>query len=293
MIISRTPLRISFVGSDLVQNGAVISSTINKYMYVSVNRKFDGKLKVAYSKTEIVDTVDVLEHDLARASLTLLNLKDGLEITSVCDIPSGTGLGSSSAYTVGLLNALHRFKGENIHAEQLAEEACEVEINMCGRPIGKQDQYAVSFGGLNYLEFNDEVDIYQLYFDEKKLEERLLLFYVGQREETYEKNGSFKERANLAKELKKELVEDNLDNFEDYLNCNWELKRECSTPEIDKLYEIGMEYAEGGKLLGAGGGGFLLFYAPKEKHEKIIKSLPLRNVPFSFENEGSRIIYED
>lgn len=152
MIISRTPLRISFVGSDLVENGAVISSTINKYMYVSVNEKFDGKLKVAYSKTEIVDTASELEHDLARAALTLLNLKDGLEVSSVCDIPSGTGLGSSGAYTVGLLNALHRFKGEEVYNEQLAEEACEVEINICGKKVGKQDQYAVSCGGFNCIE---------------------------------------------------------------------------------------------------------------------------------------------
>lgn len=293
MIISRTPLRISFVGSDLVENGAVISSTINKYMYVSVNEKFDGKLKVAYSKTEIVDTASELEHDLARAALSHLNLKDGLEVSSVCDIPSGTGLGSSGAYTVGLLNALHRFKGEEVYNEQLAEEACEVEINICGKKVGKQDQYAVSCGGFNCIEFNDEVDIYKLYFDEEKLEEKLLLFYVGQREEAFEKNGSFKERANLAKDLKKELVNGNLDNFGDYLNRNWELKRKCSTPEIDAFYKTGMKNAEGGKLLGAGGGGFLLFYAPVENHEKIIKSLPLRNVPFSFENEGSRIIYED
>ena len=304
MIISRTPLRISFVGSDF-GNGAVVSSTINKYMYISVNRKFDGKLKVAYTKTEIVDTADDLEHDLARCSLTLLNLKDGLEVSSICDIPAGTGLGSSGAYTVGLLRALHWYKGEDVNQHELAEEACEVEINMCGKKIGKQDQYASACGGLLYLEFGKKVDIYSAHCSnetKKKLENNLLMFYTGftRPEEIINElnKKTLEEMSGLARKLREDLLKDDLSNFGDLLSRGWELKKtrsdKISTPEIDDWCKTAMENgAEGGKLLGAGGGGFLLFYAPKEKHQKIIDSLPLKVEPFSFEEWGSDIIYAD
>ena len=168
MIITRTPLRISFAGggSDLPafyeqEPGAVVSTAIDKYIYITVNPKFDHKIRASYSITEIVDTVDNLQHELIREAMHTLSLREGIEITSISDIPSsGTGLGSSSSYTVGLLNALYAYKGHMAGAERLAAEASHIEIDRCRKPIGKQDQYIAAYGGLNYIRFNPDGSVF-------------------------------------------------------------------------------------------------------------------------------------
>lgn len=324
MIISRTPVRTSFVGggSDLLafyrnEPGAVVSTAINKYLYITVNRKFDSKIRASYSVTEIVDSVDELKHELIRESLKLLNIDGGIEITSIADIPSqGTGLGSSSSYTVGLLNALYAYKGMHVGAERLAREACEIEIGRCSKPIGKQDQYIAAYGGLQHIQFNPDESVFvdpiiHLKDTRMKLEENLLLLYTGltrssdsilseqssNTENQEEKRKALRNMVRLAAELRDALTRNNLDSFGEILHMGWLEKRNMasniSNQVIDKWYETAREHgAIGGKILGAGGGGFLLLYAPPEKHSNIIKALPeLRPLPFEFEPQGSKIIY--
>src|ERR1041385_8859272 len=192
MIISRTPLRMSFVGggSDVPSfyrkfGGAVVSTAINKFVYITLNEKFDHRVRVSYSRTEEADMVAEIQHPLVRESMRLLEVKGGLEITSIADIPSkGSGLGSSSSFTVGLLHALHAYSGRYASAEQLAAEACHIEIDRCGEPIGKQDQFAAAFGGFNFIEFNPDESV----FVEpilcqrttlQRLQENILVFYTG------------------------------------------------------------------------------------------------------------------
>jgi len=324
MIISRTPLRISFVGggSDLPSfyrkhPGAVVSTTIDKYIYITVNKKFDNLIRASYSITEFAKKPEDLKHELIRESLLLLNLNGGIEITSISDIPSrGTGLGSSSSYTVGLLNALHAFKGEFASAEKLAKEACDIEINRCKKPIGKQDQYAAAFGNLNYIQFNPDKSVFidPIICHKKtkeKLQQNLLMLYTGlTRSSTsilkkQNKNIHFSSQkvriltqmAKLVPELKKALERNRIDKFGELLHQNWLLKKQMakgiSNTKIDKWYKIARKKgALGGKILGAGGGGFLLLYGPYEKHKVICQALPeLRPTQFSFEPEGSKIIY--
>lgn len=324
MIISRTPLRISFCGggSDLPsfyqhQPGMVVSTTINKYMYITVNKKFDNLIRASYSITEFAKNPQQLKHELIRESLLMLGIDGGIEITSISDIPSkGTGLGSSSSYTVGLLNALHAYKGEHLSCQQLAQEACEVEINRCQKTIGKQDQYIAAFGNLNSIKFDCDGEVF---VDpiicrpeiKKKLEENLLMLYTNitrssstvltkQNKETSQspfKRKILAKMVDLAKQLKISIEKNNLDDFGDLLHQNWELKKQItsgiSNIQIDKWYRIARKKgALGGKILGAGGGGFLLLYAPKRKHKEICQSLlKLRPVGFCFEPEGSKIIY--
>lgn len=324
MIISRTPLRISFVGggTDIgwfykKEPGAVVSTAINKYIYITVNRKFDRKIRASYSKTEIVDRVEDLEHELIRESLKVVGIDGGVEITSISDIPSrGTGLGSSSSYTVGALNALYAFKGVHASAERLAREACQIEIDIIGKPIGKQDQYIAAYGGLQHIQFNPDEVVYVdplICFPEtrERLERNLLLLYTGltrssdtvlkKQEESVlgapTKIEMMRRMAELAREMTAALRENDINSFGELLHGNWLLKRELadeiSNPQIDEWYEQARGAgAIGGKICGAGGGGFLLLYAPEEKHERIIDALPrLVPVDFRFEPQGSKIIY--
>ncbi len=324
MIISRTPLRISFAGggSDLAayyrqEPGAVVSMTIDKYIYITVNKKFDDQIRASYSVTEIVDRLDELQHQLIREALRQVGRERGIEITSISDIPSqGTGLGSSSTYTVGLLNALYAFSGHFAGAERLAREACQIEIERCGEPIGKQDQYIAAYGGLQMIQFNPDETVYvdpvicspQIRRD---LQQHLLMLYTGAtrqtgnvlREQRTNTERDAAKRQNLcrmvqlAHALRAELLRDNLDAFGEILHEGWMLKRELasgiSNPRIDTWYERGRaEGASGGKILGAGGGGFLLLFAPPERHPAIIRALPdLRPVPIALEPQGSKIIY--
>lgn len=324
MIISRTPLRVSFVGggSDLAayfrhEPGAVVSVAVNKYIYITVNAKFDHQIRASYSVTEIVDSVDELRHQLIREALKLVGCERGIEITSISDIPSqGTGLGSSSTYTVGLLNALYAYSGQFAGAERLAREACWIEIERCGEPIGKQDQYIAAYGGLQFIQFNPDETVFVdpvICRPETRrlLEARLLMLYTGTTRQTagvlHEQRANTERddarRANLrqmvalAHDLRAALTADNLSAFGEILHEGWMRKRTLasaiSNQRIDDWYERARAAgALGGKILGAGGGGFLLLYAPEERHSAILKALPeLRLVPTRFEPQGSKIIY--
>jgi D-glycero-alpha-D-manno-heptose-7-phosphate kinase len=309
MIISRTPLRISFVGggSDLPafyhqEGGAVVSTTINKYIYITVNPKFDDKIRASYSRTEIVDHVGELKHELIREALKLVRIDRGIEITSISDIPSrGTGLGSSSTYTVGLLNALYAYRNYFAGAERLAREACIIEIERCGKPIGKQDQYIAAYGGLKFICFNSDGSVF---IDpvvcapetRKRLQE-------GLREQSHntltdkEKRTSLRRMVALAEQMRDALLRNDLGGFGEVLHAGWIEKRKLASgitkPCIDEWYERARAHgAIGGKILGAGGGGFLLLYAPPERHPEICEALPeLRPIDFCFSQQGSKLIY--
>ncbi len=325
MIIVKTPLRISFAGggSDIdyfyeKDMGAVVSTAIDKYIYITVNKKFDSKIRASYSKTEMVDRVADLNHELIRESLRMVGINNGIEITSIADIPSsGTGLGSSSSYTVGLLHSLYAHQGKHVSREKLAQEACEIEIEKTGKPIGKQDQYIASYGGLQYIQFNSDESVFVEPIicrpeTKRKLESRLLMFYTG----TTRSSGKIlseqkkkvlgdkqnrkvlKEMVMIAQQIKKDLNNNSLGNFGALLDRNWQLKRKLSgrisNPQIEEWYRIAKEAgAVGGKICGAGGGGFLLLYAPENRHSDIKKSLPLEPMKFSFEPQGSRVIYKE
>ena len=324
MIISKTPLRCSFAGggSDLPsfyekQAGAVVSTAIDKYMYIAVNKRFEDSIRVSYSITEIVKRPEDLKHELVRECLLFLGIRKRIEVVSVADIPSkGTGLGSSSAYTVGLLNALHAYKGEQVSADKLAKEACHIEIERCGRPIGKQDQYATAYGGLNYILFDPSGGVLMWPIECKKetlrdLQKNLMMFYTGTsrlsgiilEEQNKETKDNQKKRevlgqmVELAGEMKESLESDNLDKFGRLLHANWQLKKGLvegiSNTKIDQWYKTAMEHgAVGGKICGAGGGGFLLLYVPQERRKEVIVALPeLLYAPFRLESEGSKIIY--
>jgi D-glycero-alpha-D-manno-heptose-7-phosphate kinase len=324
VIISRTPLRISFCGggSDLPsyyrhEFGAVVTSAINKYIYIAVNPKFDHKIRASYSKTEIVDCVDDLNHELIREALRFSQIKGGIEITSISDIPSnGSGLGSSSTYTVGLLNALYSYKGIFAGAERLAYEACQIEIERCKKPIGKQDQYIAAYGGLQYIRFNHDESVHVdpiicTQETRRVLADSLLLLYTGighnsgdiLKEQNHNLDNRtdtrprLKSMVELAEQTRQALQANDLRSFGEALHIGWINKRQLakciSNPEIDDWYQRGRNAgALGGKLLGAGGGGFLLLFAPPDRHEAIRMALPeLRAIPFRFEQQGSKIIY--
>lgn len=324
MIISRTPLRISFVGggSDIASfyrstHGAVVSTAINKYVYIAVSNQFDGRILINYSKTEIVKKVADIENNLVREALKLTGVDGGIHITSISDIPSeGSGMGSSSSYVVGLLNALYAYQGKHVTAERLAEEACRIEIDILKKPIGKQDQYIAAYGGFQYMQFNDNHSVYVdpiVCLSETKftLENKFLLFYTHKtrsadpilaKQTKNLANSTVKRKAmekmvQIANDLSGELRNNNISHFGKRLHENWMLKRKMAdgvtNDQIDKWYSIALKHgALGGKILGAGGGGFLLFFAPVEKHDKIISALPeLKLVDFKFEPQGSKIIF--
>ncbi len=323
MIITRTPFRVSFAGggSDLPSfyrrhEGCVLSMTINKYMYVSIHPTFNrDETVVKYSQTEIVRDVRAVQHPIARQLLLDYGI-DGVEIVSTADVPAGTGLSTSSAYTVGLIHALNAFRGKLCSQERIAREACELEIEKLGEPIGKQDQYGTAVGGLKFIRFksDESVEVEPLAVSRQKLSElegNLLLFYTGLthsageilQEQNKNVAGADKKFQNLVKmtelayELREAVVAGKLDDFGRILNENWLLKRELasqiSNDKIGKYYDLAMANgALGGKLLGAGGGGFLLFYCPKEKQKRLRSALSdLWELPFAMESSGTKIIY--
>lgn len=323
MIITRTPFRVSFAGggSDLPSfyrrhEGCVLSMTINKYMYVSIHPTFNrDETVVKYSRTEIVRNVREIQHPIAR-QLLLDHGLDGVEIVSTADVPSGTGLSTSSAYTVGLIHALSAFQGKLRSQERIAREACELEIEKLGEPIGKQDQYGTAVGGLKFIRFksDDTVEVEPLAVSQdtlKALEGNLLLFYTGLTHSAGEilqeqsRNVASEEQkyqnlvrmTQLACEMRESVVTGDLDKFGQILNENWLLKRELassiSNDRVGKYYDLAMDSgALGGKLLGAGGGGFLLFYCPKERQRRLRSALSdLWELPFAMETSGTKIIY--
>jgi D-glycero-alpha-D-manno-heptose-7-phosphate kinase len=323
MIISRTPLRMSFVGggSDLPvfyrkYGGAVVSTAINKFVYVTVNKKFDDQIRVSYSKTEEAKSVEKIKHPLVREAMKLLGVAGGVEITSIADIPSkGSGLGSSSSFTVGLLNALHAFANRHASADRLARESCEIEIESCGEPIGKQDQYAAAFGGLNFIQFNpdDSVHVEPIICKRETVEQlqsQALVFYTGitrrasnvlvQQQSALagekKKRDITKKMVELAQLLRHELQQNRATSFGEIIHEGWLLKktlaRGITSDVIDGWYERARKAgAIGGKLLGAGAGGFLMFVAPRKKHDAIAHALKLRRMDFRFESQGSKIIF--
>ena len=326
MIIARAPLRISFFGggSDLPsfyrsEAGAVVSTAIDKYIYIAINRKFDNKIRASYSITEMVDSVAEVKHELIREGLKLMGIDGGIEITSISDIPSqGTGLGSSSTYTVALLHGLYTFKGKYIDSERLAAETCRIEIELCGKPIGKQDQYIAAYGGLRYIQFNPDesvfVDHVMMHSEMlEKLQSRLMLFYTGLTRSANDilaqqsratasdsaKRAALSRMVGIASRVRDDLQNERLDSFGEALHAGWIEKKSLvagiSSKEIDTWYDRAVGAgALGGKLLGAGGGGFLLFYVPAGKRDAVVGALrELRYIPFRFEPQGSKILYYD
>lgn len=321
MIITKTPFRVSFCGggSDIADfyrehGGCVLSTTINRYMYLSIHPYFDpGMTALKYSQNEIVADLKDISHSIFHCVLNEKNIQ-GVEISSTADVPSGTGLGSSSSFTVGLLHTLYCYQGKYVSKGKLAEEACRVEIEKLGAPIGKQDQYAAAYGGLNFIRFHkdDTVSVEPIITTGetlKNLQENLVMFYTGlthnanQILSEQKKNISQKDKTQnlirmceLAEDMKCSLESNELGDFGAILNESWQKKRELagsiSNPVIDELYETAMSNgALGGKLLGAGGGGFLLFYCPKEKQAHLQEKLGLRQFQFRFEHDGTSVVH--
>lgn len=323
MIISQTPLRASLVGggSDLPAfyrrfGGAVLCAAIDKYVYVTVNPKFDHRIRVSYSVTEEVDRPEDVQHPLVNAVLRKLAIPGAIEITSIADIPGrGTGLGSSSAFTVGLLNAVHAHRRDYVAAAQLAEEACDVELVMCGDPVGRQDQYAAAFGGLRHLVFHedDRVTVETVAIPDAalaRLNAALMLFYTGTVRDARPllrrqadavaadaaKQDALKAMAAQAAPLRRALEAGEADALGEALEEAWRRKRCLSdgiaTPAIDDAYARARAAgAAGGKLLGAGGGGFLLFYVPPDRQPAVARVLAgLKPVPLRIGVGGSKIM---
>lgn len=321
MIISQTPYRVSFAGggTDLPafyehEPGAVLSTTIDHHIYVMVHRRFEPNIRVAYSRTEIAESVDKLEHELVREAMRTVGIDEPLEITTVGDVPAGTGMGSSSALTVGLLTALYAHRGQFVSRDRLGEEACRIEIDLLKKPIGRQDQYAAAFGGLNYIRFQGDhsVDVEPVPISGETLEEierHVLLVYTNQTrsadeilqrqsDATHEKVDVLRRMRDLAGSMRESLSGiGNLKEFARLMHEGWELKRSLgfgiTSGAIDGLYEKARRAgAEGGKLLGAGGGGFLLLIAPPDRHRNIREALGRpRELPFRFARHGSRVIF--
>lgn len=322
MVITRTPFRVSLCGggSDLPafyekNGGCVISTTIKKYMYITSHQSFDKKNTVLkYSKTESVNNIDDIEHPIFRECLRQEGL-EGLEITSIADVPQGTGLGSSSSFTVGLIKNLKCQKREYISDEEVAQAACHMEIDVLKNPIGKQDQYAAAYGGLNYYQFNKDGSVFVepvLMGKEafNALEENLIMLYVGgvhsaskilteqsKNVKAGDKEAGQKKICELTHKLKYELEHDNIDAVGECLHENWMIKKTLasgiSNPKFDEWYDKALKNgATGGKLLGAGGSGFFLFYVPKKSQEKFRKAMKeLPEMEFKFDHQGTTVIF--
>jgi D-glycero-alpha-D-manno-heptose-7-phosphate kinase len=319
VIITRTPLRVSFAGggTDLpsfyrqYDGGAVVSAAIDKYIHVLVNDKFDNSIRVAYSRTENVDDLEQLQHGLAREAMRLTGVKGKIEVHTIADIPSeGTGLGSSSTLTVGLLNALYHYQGKLREARELAEEACRIEIEVLGGTLGKQDQYAAAFGGLHYYEFraDDSVRVVPLPLSIREqglLADHLSLFYTGitrsaqgllkqQDARTESNKDSLFRMRSLAGESRDAIVARDWARLGALLDEGWHLKRGLtsgvSTSAIDEVYaKAKAAGAYGGKITGAGGGGFLLVVHPPERSTQVAEAVsPWKRLPVRISSEGTQ-----
>jgi D-glycero-alpha-D-manno-heptose-7-phosphate kinase len=323
MIISRTPLRLSFIGggSDLAvyyqrSPGSVVSTALNMYIYITVNKKFDDLIRVSYSKTEMVTSVDEIEHNIIREALKIVGVEKGVDIVYMGDIPlgsAGIGLGSSSSLAVGVLNALYAYKGKHVSAEHLAQKACEIEIDILRHPIGKQDQYAAAYGGFNFIQFNKDESVFvdPIICDREtreKLNRKLLLFYtgimrvssniLGEQKANINENRKFLDAmVELSRVMRDAITRHDLESIGHFLHESWEYKKKLASNitngQIDEYYEKARKAgAVGGKILGAGGGGFLLLYCDETLRDNVRKALSdLKEVPFLFEPQGSKIIY--
>jgi D-glycero-alpha-D-manno-heptose-7-phosphate kinase len=321
MIVVQTPLRISFLGggTDLPdfyrqEEGCVLSSAIDKYIFVIIKKRFDDKIRVGYTRTEMVDSLDEVQHELVRESLRLTGITRQVELATMGDIPSqGSGLGSSSTVTVGCLHALYAYKGQLVDAETLARQACQIEINILGKPIGKQDQYIAAYGGLRFLRFrpDESVAVEEVTLSgelRRALDERLLLFFTGITREAstilsrqVAKMGAsmavLRALKDLAVEGRRSLEQGQLDRLGALLDEGWGLKRQLaegiSNDQIDAMYQAARRAgALGGKITGAGGGGFLLLYCPPKYHDAVRYALRgLRELPFRLERDGTKVIF--
>ena len=321
MIIVQTPLRVSFFGGGTdfqdfycTEGGAVLTSAIDKYIFVTVKKRFDHLLRVGYTKTEMVESVDEIHHELIREALRKTGVLESVEVTTMGDIPSaGTGLGSSSTVTVGALQALYTLLGEIVPAERLAQEACDIELNILHKPIGVQDQYIVSYGGLRFMEFLPSgcvsVEKVILHPDHRRrLNDNLMLFFTGvtrssdkilseQKKNIDGRWAVLRQLKRMAFDARQELEDGNLDSIGELLHESWELKKQLATQisnqAIDQIYATAREAgAIGGKITGAGGGGFLLLYCPYGKQDAVRAALSrLVELPFNLENDGSKVIF--
>jgi len=327
MIITRTPFRLTLGGggTDLPsfyreQGGFILAVGIDKYMYLNVNTPIvDDKIRVRYTKSEFVDHVDKVEHTLAREALRFFRISNGIEIVSVADIPAGTGLGSSSCYLVGLLNGLHALMQRQVSPQQLAEEACYIELEILRKPIGKQDQFMAAYGGLTKIEINQngtvaatrldlEVDLLE------NLEQNILLFYTNEvrdatavlkkQDQATRRNdrtvvGSLREIKDIGQEICDVISNGNLRRFGELLDVHWQSKKRLSegvtNPQIDAIYELAKQNgAIGGKISGAGGGGFMMLYCEegKTRLREAMRTAGLRELKFRVDFEGSKVVFD-
>jgi len=321
LIIVQTPLRISFFGGGtdfraffMQEGGCVLSSAIDKYIFVTIKKRFDTKLRIGYTQTEMVDEVDQIHHELIRESLRLTKIDRGVEITTMGDIPSeGSGLGSSSTVTVGALHAMYAYLGEIVPAERLAREACAIEIETLKRPIGIQDQYIAAYGGLRFFEFFPDgtvtVERVRLSPDaQRALNSNFMLFFTGMSRDSSsilkEQVGNLKDRLNELREIKDmagearcAIEKENFEALGVLLHQSWELKKRLagtiSNGRINEMYETARRAgAIGGKIAGAGGGGFLLLYVPFEHQNRVRMALHgLQELPFRLEADGTKVIF--
>jgi D-glycero-alpha-D-manno-heptose-7-phosphate kinase len=327
-VLTRTPLRVSFAGGgtdlaafyNIADYGAVLSTAINKYIYVTVKRHsnvFNEPIRVNYSRSEEVHRVEEIQNNIARECLRFLEIEPPIYISTVGDLPASTGLGGSSSFAVGLLNALHAFRGERVSAGQLAEEACHIEIDVLREPIGKQDQYAAAFGGLNLLCFKPggDVTVEPVRLRNgalRALFDQILMFWTGhqrdtssvlaeQKQNTVQKSDSLFKMREQAKQLQLLLSNGHFDGaeFGQILDEGWQLKRclasTITTDAIDRWYQLARKAgALGGKLCGAGGGGFLLFLAPPSHHEQVRTAMGgLKEISVEAEVHGSQILFAE
>jgi D-glycero-alpha-D-manno-heptose-7-phosphate kinase len=325
MIIARTPLRISFVGggSDMkafyAQNdGMVVCSALDKFVYAIIKERFDDLIYINYSRKECVEKVDEIKHDLVREAMRTTGVAKGVEITTLADIPSsGSGLGSSSSITVALLHALYAYQNRLVTAEQLATEACRIEIDILGKPIGKQDQYAAAYGGLNQFVFcadgrTERIPVVMDSATRRKFASSLLLYYTGitrsadpilaQQKKNLaakKKNLMMQEMVALVKPFSSAMLTGDIATCGELLDKNWQFKQEMaagiSNPDIEAMYTTAQKAgALAGKIAGAGGGGFLLLIVPRETQNAVFEAMQAyRELPFMLAESGSKIIFDD
>jgi D-glycero-alpha-D-manno-heptose-7-phosphate kinase len=325
MIISRAPVRITLGGggTDLKSyyskyGGFLIAAAIDKYVFISANKRFYDSIRLSYSQTEIVDNVNDIKHHIFREALKLLNFDGGIELVSIADVPANCGLGTSSSFTVSLLNALHTFKRDFVTQQQLAEEACQIEIDILKEPIGKQDQYISTFGEVTCLTFdkNGDVLVEPIRMTDEaldQLESNIMLFHTGversashilseQDKKTQSNQPEVVESLHRIKEIglqsRKALESGDLDQFGELLDVHWQTKKNLShrvsNPFIDECYQLAKKNgALGGKIMGAGGGGFFMFYCrdkDKPKLSQALKEIGLKPMRFNFDFEGAKIL---
>ncbi len=322
MIIIQSPLRVSLFGGGTdfpsyfrEHGGCVLTSAIDKNIFVTIKKRFDDKIRIGYTKTEMVDSIEEINHELIREALRKTGIANGVEVTTMGDIPSqGSGLGSSSTVTVGALHAMYTYQRQSILTEQLAREACEIEREILGKPIGIQDQYIAAYGGLRFMDFqkSGEVVSRRIHINDRtmrRLSDNLLLFFTGvtrkadailveQKKNIVDRLSILNEMKDIAHQACSEVENGNIDELGALLHESWELKKRLasriSNPALDDMYTIARKAgALGGKISGAGGGGFLLLYCANGCQEKVRDALrDYQEYPFALGQDGSKVIFD-